>query len=284
MPVAVGTALAVVERGENQGIRGWDADISWWRVAAAAIVALALQVATNFANDYSDGIRGTDDERRVGPQRLVGSGDVEPRGVKRAAFISFGVAGVFGGLLALVVGPELLVVGALSMLAGWFYTGGKRPYGYMGLGEVFVFVFFGLVATVGTTYVLVERITGFAVLWGVALGCLACALLVTNNLRDIPGDTQVGKRTLAVRMGDARTRTLYIGLIGAAFAVVAVFAIGRPVVAATFAAAALAIAPIRAVRGGARGHELIGVLAQTGKLQLAFGLLATVTMWVTGPI
>lgn len=283
VPVAVGTAAAVVQLREDGAVDvSWDGDLTWWKVFAALVVALALQVAVNYANDYSDGIRGTDDDdARVGPLRLVGSGAVEARLVKRAAFIAFGLAGVAGGLLALAVGPELLVVGAASILAGWFYTGGPRPYGYLGLGELFVFVFFGLVATAGTTYVLTEQLTALSLLWGCALGALACALLVVNNLRDIPGDTVVGKRTLAVRLGDGRTRFFYVGLVVAAFALAALIGAGRPFVLVTLLAALAAVAPIRRIMGGAVGADLIAVLGDTGRLQLVFGLLAAVTTWLT---
>ena len=179
----------------------------------ALIVALALQVGVNYANDYSDGVRGTDDERRVGPLRLVGSGLVPAPSVKRASIIAFAVAGVVGAGLAVVVGPELLLVGAASLVAGWTYTGGPKPYGYLGLGEVFVFVFFGLVATVGTTFVAVRSVTVVSLIAGCGVGALACALLVVNNLRDRPRDAEVGKRTLAVRLGDRRTRALYALLV-----------------------------------------------------------------------
>ncbi len=209
VPVAVGTAAAV---GTVPG------GLSWWRALAAMVVSLALQVATNYANDYSDGIRGTDaDGRRVGPVRLVGQGLAAPSAVKRAAITAFGVAAVVGASLALAVGPELFVVGALAIAAGWFYTGGPRPYGYAGLGEVFVFVFFGVVATAGSTYVQTGRLSSLALGVSLPVGFLATALLVVNNLRDIPGDTEVGKNTLAVRLGDRRTRVFYVALLVSAF-------------------------------------------------------------------
>jgi 1,4-dihydroxy-2-naphthoate octaprenyltransferase len=265
VPVAVGTGCAV-------GV----ADIIWWRVVAALVVSLALQVATNYANDYSDGVRGTD-EVRVGPVRLVASGLATPKAVKRAAFIAFGVAGVAGLALAVAVGPELLIVGALAMLAAWFYTGGPKPYGYYGLGELFVFVFFGLVATAGTTYVLVERLTGLAVFASVPVGFLVTALLVVNNLRDIPTDELAGKRTLAVRLGEQRTRVLYTVLVTAAFVVIPLFALfGRPGAALALAAVALARRPVQRVLEGARGPQLIPVLGDTGRLHLLFGALLTI--------
>jgi 1,4-dihydroxy-2-naphthoate octaprenyltransferase len=267
VPVAVGTACAV---GEVDG------GLIWWRAACALVVALALQVGTNYANDYSDGIRGTDDaERRVGPVRLVGQGLARPGAVKRAALGSFAVAGVAGAALALVVGPELFVVGALAIAAGWFYTGGPRPYGYAGFGEVFVFTFFGVVATAGSTYVQVDGLDGLGLAASVPVGLLATALLVTNNLRDIPGDTEVGKRTLAVRLGDRRTRVLYVGLLVGAFVLVPLVAGlgGRPAGAAALVAVLVAQRPVVAVLSGARGPALIPVLVATGRVQLLFGAL-----------
>jgi len=267
VPVAVGTGAAV---GLVPG------GLIWWRAVAALVVALALQVATNFANDYSDGIRGTDDDaRRVGPVRLVGQGLARPGAVKRAAFAAFGVAGVAGLALAVAVGPELLVVGALSIAAGWFYTGGPRPYGYAGFGEAFVFTFFGVVATAGSAYVQTGALDGLALGASVPVGFLATALLVVNNLRDIPGDTEVGKRTLAVRLGDRRTRILYVALLVGAFVLVPLVAGlgGRPAGAVALVAVLLAQRPVVAVLGGARGPALIAVLSDTGRVQLAFGLL-----------
>jgi 1,4-dihydroxy-2-naphthoate polyprenyltransferase len=261
VPVVVGTACAVGQRFGG---------LVWWRVGAAMVVALALQIATNFANDYSDGVRGTDNVR-VGPVRLVASGLKTARQVKTAAFVAFGVAGIAGGMLALAAGRELFIVGALSMLAGWFYTGGPKPYGYLGLGEVFVFVFFGLVATVGSCYVQTHRVTALALVAGAAMGCLSCALLVANNLRDIPGDTVAGKRTLAVRLGDGRTRELFRGLIAAAFLLGALTALWRSLGLLSLVSLPVALAPIVTVMRGAKGKDLIAVLGGTAKLQLAFG-------------
>ena len=264
VPVLVGTAAA----------RGVDGPLIAWRAVTAAVVALALQVATNYANDYSDGIRGTDDPGgRVGPVRLVGWGIKEPSAVKRAAMASFAVAGAAGLALTLAVGWELLVVGAASMLAGWFYTGGPKPYGYLGLGEVFVFVFFGVVATVGSTYVQVEEITGLSLLASVPVGLLATALLVTNNLRDIPGDAVASKQTLAVRLGDQRTRTLFVAMLVVALLLVIPVSIARPAALVALLAAVPALRPIRLVRSGAAGRDLIAVLGATGQVQLVFGVL-----------
>ena len=269
VPVAVGTAVAV---GQVQG------GLIWWRAAAAMVVALALQVATNYANDYSDGVRGTDaDDKRVGPVRLVGQGLASPAAVKRAAMAAFAVAGLVGTALALAVGPELFVVGALAIAAGWFYTGGPRPYGYAGLGEAFVFVFFGVVATTGSTYVQTGQVELLALGASVPVGLLATALLVVNNLRDIPGDTEVGKRTLAVRLGEKRTRVLYVVMLALPFATLP-FVVGlggRIGGTLAFAAILPARSPVVSVLGGARGPDLIPVLGATGRVQLIFGVLLT---------
>jgi 1,4-dihydroxy-2-naphthoate octaprenyltransferase len=265
VPVAVGAAAAV----------GEPSDIVWWRVAAALVVSLSLQIGVNYANDYSDGVRGTDDVR-VGPTRLVASGLASPTAVKRAALLAFAVAGVAGLAVALSTSLILLLVGAAAIAAGWFYTGGPKPYGYLGLGEVFVFVFFGLVATAGTTFAAIESVTALSLVMGSAVGALACALLVINNLRDIPTDREVGKRTLAVRLGDQRTRWFYVLLIGASFLLSAAGAAWRLPVLLGLAAIPLAIRPVRSVLGGASAAALIPVLGETGKLQLAWGLLVTI--------
>jgi len=272
VPVAVGTAAAVDPLVDGSST-------IWWRALCALIVALALQVATNFANDYSDGIRGTDDDR-AGPLRLVGSGLVEARQVKQAAFAAFGVAGIFGLALAAAVGWELLLVGVACMLAGWFYTGGKNPYGYLGLGEVFVFVFFGLVATVGSAYVQPGGWSGLAWLVSIAVACLATALMLTNNLRDIPTDRDSGKMTLAVRLGDSGTRALFAVFLGVPFVIASIAAFDRPWAALALLAAPLAWAAVQPVARGAHGRDLIPVLAATGRTQLAYGLLLAIGLWV----
>ncbi len=261
IPVAAGTAVAA---STGQAI--------WWRAATALVVSVAIQVGTNYANDYSDGKRGTD-AVRVGPVRLVASGLATPEAVKRAALLSFAIAAGAGLALAAVAGWWLLAVGAACLAAGWLYTGGPRPYGYAGLGELFVFVFFGLVATVGTAYVQQGRITGLAVLVGVPIGLLAVALLVVNNLRDIPGDTTAGKHTLAVRLGAPATRILYTGTIVGAFVTGAVVALSRPWALLALAAVPLAVAPVRRVLSGEAGRGLVEVLQATGRLQLVFGFL-----------
>ena len=273
VPVLVGTACAAGR-----------VDVIAWRALAAGVVALALQIGTNYANDYSDGVRGTDSaERRVGPVRLVGSGLASPGAVKRAALASFGVAGAAGLALALAVGWELLVVGAAALAAGWFYTGGSHPYGYLGLGELFVFVFFGVVATAGSAYVQEEALSGLALAASIPVGFLATALLVVNNLRDIPGDTASGKRTLAVRLGDRGTRVLYVALlVGAVLMVPLVAGLGeRPAAAAALAAIPLARRPVIEVLGGARGPALIPVLGATGRVQLVFGGLMAAGLWIS---
>jgi len=271
VPVLVGTA-AVAGPPDTLGFgRGLD----WVRFVAAMVVSVAIQVGTNYANDYSDGKRGTDSADRVGPLRLVGSGLATPGAVKRAALASFGVAAVAGLWLAAVTTWWLLAVGAVSLAAGWLYTGGPRPYGYAGWGEVFVFVFFGLVATVGSGFVQVETIDAVAVGAAVPVGLLATALLVVNNLRDIPTDGPAGKRTLAVRLGDRTTRLVYVALMVLPFVAVPVVAglSGRIFAAAALFAVVVARIPVQRVLEGARGPDLIGVLASTGRVQVVFGVL-----------
>ncbi|GAA4726763.1 1,4-dihydroxy-2-naphthoate polyprenyltransferase [Modestobacter marinus] len=238
----------------------------------ALVVALALQVAVNYANDYSDGKRGTDADR-VGPMRLVGSGAATPQQVLVAAMASFAVAAVAGLALAAVSSWWLVAVGAVSILAAWTYTGGPIPYGYRALGEVFVFVFFGLVAVVGTTFAQTETLDGLAFAAAVPIGLLSVALLVVNNLRDVHGDAAVGKRTLAVLLGEARTRLFYTGLLVVAFAVVAGIGVVRPWALLGLLAAPLAVPPVRTVLGGGRGPALIGALQGTGRLTLVTGVL-----------
>ena len=264
VPVAVGTAVASA-----------GGHVIWWRAAAALVVSLALQVGVNYANDYSDGVRGTD-TARVGPVRLVASGLARPPAVKAAAFAAFAVAAGAGIALAVAVGPQLLAVGVAAIAAAWFYTGGPRPYGYAGLGELFVFVFFGLVATAGTAYVQLERLTALAVVAAVPVGLAAVALLVVNNLRDIDGDAAVGKRTLAVRLGAPATRALYQGCLLGPFALTAAVAVWRPWSLLALSALPLAVLPARRVGNGESGRGLIEVLGATGRCQLAFGALLTV--------
>lgn len=276
VPVLVGTACAV---GERPG------GLVWWRAAAALVVALALQIGTNYANDYSDGKRGTDDPgRRVGPVRLVGWGIKPPAAVKRAALLSFGVAAAVGLTLAAAVGWEVVAVGVVSIAAGWLYTGGPKPYGYLGLGELFVFAFFGVVATAGSSYVQLEELQGLALAASLPVGCLVTAILVANNLRDIPSDAAVGKRTLAVRLGDGRTRFLYVALVVLAFVLTPLVAgLGeRPAAAASLLAVLVARRPVTAVLAGARGPDLVPVLVDTGRVELAYGLLFAAGLALNG--
>jgi 1,4-dihydroxy-2-naphthoate octaprenyltransferase len=260
VPVAVGTAAAV---GEGQ-------PIFLWRAFAAAVVALALQVATNYVNDYADGERGADDNR-IGPVRLVASGLATADQVKAAAVLAFIVASAAGVALSIAVGPELLVVGAVSILAGWGYTAGPRPYGYMGLGEIFVFVFFGLVATIGSTYVQLGRATPISIICSMAVGFLAVALLIVNNLRDRPLDAEAGKRTMAVRLGDLKTRQFYVSVLaGTAACIIGASLLRWPAIIG-LVGLVTAARPTRAVLDGFIGESLIPVLSDTGRTQLITG-------------
>ena len=245
--------------------------------ALCAVVALALQVGVNYANDYSDGVRGTDDDR-VGPTRLVASGLAPARAVKAAAFGAFAFAGVVGLVVVALSGQWWLIgVGALSILAAWYYTGGAKPYGYLGLGEVMVFVFFGLVSTVGTCYVIAGAAPPHAWLAATAVGSLASAILVANNLRDIATDRASGKLTLPVRLGDRRSRLFFAALTVAAVAATLAFAALTTWWALLgLAGAPLLVTPLRLVLGGASGKALIPVIQATGmaEIGIAAGLLA----------
>ena len=252
------------------------------RALLAAGVALALQIGVNYANDYSDGVRGTD-EYRTGPPRLTGSGAARPGTVKLAAFASFGVAALLGLLLCALAGTWWLVgVGAVCVLAAWWYTGGKNPYGYRGLGEVGVFVFFGLVATLGTTYTQALAVSWAAVAGAVAIGLLACALLMINNIRDIPTDTPSGKRTLAVRLGDRRARLTYVALLVVPFVLALALAPVHPGALLTLALAPSVVRLARVTLGGAAGPDLIVVLRNTGLLELGYGLLLGLGLVLSG--
>jgi 1,4-dihydroxy-2-naphthoate polyprenyltransferase len=264
VPVLIGSGVAL----------GYD-EFSWWRALLALVVALALQVGVNFANDYSDGVRGSD-EQRVGPVRLVAAKLAPPRQVLSAALGCFFVAGVAGLALAAVTSWWLVAVGAGCIAAAWFYTGGPRPYGYNGLGEVFVFVCFGVVAVAGTAYVQMKALSWLGLAASVPAGLLACALLMVNNLRDIGTDMVAGKRTLAVMLGDARSRVAYVLTLLAPFGVAALLAFFRPFTLLTALALPLALMPVRSVRSGASGPALIRALGQTGRLQLAFGIAFTI--------
>lgn len=244
----------------------------WWKSLLALVVALALIIGVNFANDYSDGIRGTD-EHRVGPLRLVGSGVARPALVRTAAFACFGLAAVSGLVLVVVSGLWWLVLlGAACIAGAWFYTGGSRPYGYAGFGEVAVFVFFGLAAVLGTQYVQSGRITVEGVAVAVAVGSFSSAVLVANNLRDIPTDREVGKRTLAVVLGDARTRVLYQVLVTVPVLVTVGTSIARPWLLLGLLSVPLLVGPVRRIRSGANGLALIPVLRDTGLAMLLWAV------------
>ncbi|MFM9136191.1 MAG: 1,4-dihydroxy-2-naphthoate polyprenyltransferase [bacterium] len=274
-PRTLGAAVAPIAVGT--GVAAWAGALQPVRALLALIVMVAAQVGVNYANDYSDGVRGTDRER-VGPVRLVGQGLAAPTQVRTAAIACLAVSAAAGLLLVALTGQWwLLVPGAICLAAAWLYTGGPAPYGYLGLGEVAVFLFFGLVPAVGTAYVQTLRIDTAAWVGGIGVGALACAILVANNLRDIPTDTEAGKRTLAVRIGDRATRILYVGLVVAAFAVIPPLAIGTGLglrfAWAALLAVPLAVPPTLAVSRGAVGRDLVAVLKGTGLLTLAYGLL-----------
>ena len=261
-PVLAGSGAAALEDG-----------FVWWKALLALGVSLSLQVGVNFANDYSDGIRGTDDDR-VGPLRLVGSGLASPRAVRLAAFAFLGLGAGLGLVLAATTTWWLLLVGAAAIGAAWTYTGGSSPYGYRALGEVSVFVFFGLVAVVGTTFVQLERVTWPSVVAAVGVGALACAILVANNLRDVPTDTAAGKRTLAVVLGVERSRRFYAALGVVAVLAVLACAVATPWALLGLIGLPLVVRAVRAVTAGAAGPALIPVLRDTGlaELVLAAGL------------
>ena len=270
-PRTLPAAIAPVAVGAGLGAQAGAFDPV--RVLLALGVAVLLQIGVNYANDYSDGVRGTD-AVRVGPVRLVGQGLAPATTVKRAAYAAFAGAGLLGLILVVLTAEWwLLLVGVASIAAAWLYTGGPRPYGYAGLGEVFVFVFFGLVPVIGTAYVQTLTITGTDILASVGVGLLSCAILVTNNLRDIAGDTEVGKRTLAVRLGDERTRMMFTALVtGALIVPILLVPATSPVVGLGILSGLLAIVPLRIVLGGASGPALIPALKSTGILLLVYGL------------
>ena len=247
--------------------------VRWAVIAAiitlALIVSLSLQIGVNYANDYSDGVKGTDNDR-LGPIRLVASGLAKPNTVRSAAFLSFTVAALSGLLLSYRTSWVLIPIGLISIAAAWGYTAGSQPYGYMGFGEVSVFIFFGVIATNGTYYVQVEEFSSQVLLSSFALGALSCAILVLNNLRDLPKDSQVGKRTLAVIIGDAQSRDLYRWLIFFALVISAALSITSPYYLLALVSAPLAIKSVRAVKQGTSGMELVDLLAKTGRIQIIY--------------
>ena len=253
------------------GAAAWLQSAVWWKALLALVVSLALIVGVNYANDYSDGIRGTDDER-AGPLRLVGSKVAAPRSVLTAAIVSLAVGAAAGVALAILSAPWLIAVGALCILGAWFYTGGSRPYGYAGFGEVAVFVFFGLIAVLGTQYTQALRVDWVGATLAVATGALSSAVLVANNLRDIPTDTVAGKVTLAVRLGDTRTRFLYQSLLMLAGLLTIALIRATPWCAIGLLAAPLAVRAAGPVRRGQGGRDLIPVLRDTGLTMLVWSV------------
>lgn len=274
-PRTLPNAVAPVIAGT--GAAAWLDSAVWWKALLALTVSLTLIVGVNYANDYSDGIRGTDDER-AGPLRLVGSKLAAPRAVLTAAVISLTLAAVAGLALALWSAPWLIAVGAVCIAGAWLYTGGSRPYGYAGLGEVAVFVFFGLVAVLGTQFTQAHRVDWVGWMLAVATGALSSAVLVANNLRDIPTDTESGKITLAVRLGDARTRVLYQSLLALAGVLTVVLMIATPWCAAGLIAAPLAVRAAAPIRSGKGGRDLIPVLRDTGLTMLVWSLAVAVAL------
>ena len=250
-------------------------DFNWLRAALALKVGVWLQIGVNFANDYSDGVKGTD-SNRIGPTRLVGSGMASARSVKNAAFISFAIASIAGVWLSLLTSPFLILVGILAIAAAWGYTGGKNPYGYSGFGEISVFTFFGLVATMGTYYVQTEKITLLSFVAALPMGALACAILAINNIRDRAQDELVGKRTLAVRLGDLAARRTFVFLL--VLAHVSAIATLIPPALLTLLIAPMSYSIAKTVLGGASGMDLIPVLGRTGKLQLVFAIVFAVAL------
>ena len=276
-PRTLPNAVAPVIAGT--GAAAWLHGAVWWKALLALVVSLALIIGVNYANDYSDGIQGTDDER-AGPLRLVGSKLAAPRAVLTAAIISLAVAAISGLALALLSAPWLIGVGAACIAGAWLYTGGSRPYGYAGLGEVAVFVFFGLVAVLGTQYTQSHRVDWVGLTLAVATGALSSAVLVANNLRDIPTDTASGKVTLAVRLGDARTRALYLALLGLAGVLTLVLTMATPWCAAGLLATPLAVRAAGPVRAGKGGRDLIPVLRDTGLTMLVWSLAVATALAV----
>jgi 1,4-dihydroxy-2-naphthoate polyprenyltransferase len=269
-PVLVGTAVAAAE-----------GRVVAWRALAALVVAVALQVGVNYANDYSDGLRGTDTPARLGPVRLTASGLAAPAAVRRAAATAFAVAAVAGLALAVAVDLRLLLVGVAAIAAAVLYTGGPRPYGYAGFGELAVLAFFGLVATCGSAYVQLGRVPAVAVAASLPVGLGAVAILLANNVRDVDGDRLAGKRTLAVRLGRPRARTLFTAVVAAMLASAALLGLTRPPVLITLAAIPLAVAPLRLVGTRTDGPSLIAALGATARLQLVVSLLLTLGLWVS---
>ncbi|MCV7230326.1 1,4-dihydroxy-2-naphthoate polyprenyltransferase [Mycolicibacterium komossense] len=274
-PRTLPNAVAPVVAGT--GAAAWLDGAVWWRGVLALVVAVALIIGVNYANDYSDGIRGTDDVR-AGPLRLVGSRVASPRAVLTAAIISLAIGAVAGLALALFSNPWLIVVGVACIAGAWLYTGGSNPYGYQGFGEIAVFVFFGLVAVLGTQYTQALRVDWVGLATAIVMGCLSSAVLVANNLRDIPTDTDSGKITLAVRLGDARTRRLFIGLLAVALALTLTLSLATPWCLAGLVATPLAVRAAAPVRRGLGGPLLIPVLRDTGLTMLVWAIVVAAAL------
>lgn len=280
-PRTLPNAVAPVVAGT--GAAGWLNGAVWWKALLALVVAVALTIGVNYANDYSDGIRGTDDYR-AGPLRLVGSRLAKPRSVLAAAVLSLTVAAAAGLVLAALSAPWLIVVGAICLAGAWLYTGGSRPYGYAGFGELAVFVFFGLIAVLGTQYTQALRIDWVGVVLAVSTGALSSSVLVANNLRDIPTDAQSDKLTLAVRLGDQRTRVLYQALLATAGVLTLVLIIATPWCAAALVATPLALRAMAPVRGGRSGVELIPVLRDTGLAMAVWAIVMSAALFLAHQI
>ncbi|BBZ73391.1 1,4-dihydroxy-2-naphthoate polyprenyltransferase [Mycobacterium paraseoulense] len=278
-PRTLPNAVAPVVAGT--GAAAWLGSAVWWKALLALAVALALTVGVNYANDYSDGIRGTDDDR-AGPVRLVGSRLATPRSVLAAAVASLATGAAAGVALALVSAPWLIAVGAVCIAGAWLYTGGAKPYGYAGLGEVAVFVFFGLVAVLGTEYTQALRVDWVGLALAVSIGALSSSVLVANNLRDIPTDERSGKITLAVRLGDARTRVLYQALLATAGVSTLVLMAATPWCAVGLVATPLALRAAGPVRSGRGGPELIPVLRDTGLAMVAWAIAVAAALALAG--
>jgi len=263
-PVLIGTSYAE--------------QITWINAALALIVALFLQIAVNYANDYSDGIKGTD-QNRIGPIRLVASGLASAVAVRNAAYISFLIAAIAGSILSFNISMWLFIIGGISILAAWGYTGGKKPYGYIGFGELSVFVFFGLVATIGSYYIQSEELNWQIFLLSIPVGCLSCAVLVINNLRDLSNDKLVGKRTLAVLLGDKKTRNFYIVLLVISQLVSISAAVIDIKMLFTLICIPMAVNVIKKIATGVGGIELIPILGKTARLQLLLAIITAAALF-----
>jgi 1,4-dihydroxy-2-naphthoate octaprenyltransferase len=277
-PRTLPAAIAPVLVGASLAFR-LKPSINYLNAFLALLVSLALQIAVNYANDYSDGIKGTDDNR-VGPVRLVGSGLASASSVKRAAFLSFGLAALAGAYLAMRTSLLLIAVGVVAIVAAWTYTGSSKPYGYRGFGEISVFVFFGIVATMGTFYAATQTLGWQSFLVSLPVGALACALLAINNLRDRPKDALVGKRTVAVRLGDIRARALFISLLALAHATSLLAIVISPWAIATLLLVPISWRIARRIIGGAQGVDLIPLLGQTGRLHMLLSTTLAISLLI----